>query len=62
MTENLAGIRGAAPVDLVQDLTPDELLCIRYLRLLWAGPEAQAKLWNEFSQSLGLSRVKSEWL
>ena len=26
MTENLAGIRGAAPVGLVQDLTPDEAL------------------------------------
>ena len=24
MTENLAGIRGAAPVGLVHDLTPDE--------------------------------------
>ena len=48
MTENLAGIRGAAPVGLVQVLTPDEALCIRYLRLWWAGPEAQAEIWNEF--------------
>ena len=61
MTENLAGIRGAAPVGLVQDLTPDEPLCIRYLRLLWAGPEAQTKIWNDFSRGLGLTRVKPEW-
>ena len=58
MIENLAGIRGAAPVGLVQDLTPDEALCIRYLRLWWAGPEAQAKIWNEFSRSLGPTRAK----
>lgn len=58
MIENLAGIRGAAPVGLVQDLTPDEALCIRYLRLWWAGPEAQAEIWNEFSRSLGPTRAK----
>ena len=52
MIENLAGIRGAAPVGLVQDLTPDEALCIRYLRLWWAGPEAQAEIWNECLLSL----------
>jgi hypothetical protein len=58
MTENPSGIRGAAPVGLVQDLTPDEALCIRYLRLWWAGPEAQAEIWNEFSRSLGPTRAK----
>ena len=48
MLKNPLGIRGAAPVGLVQDLTPEEALCIRYLRLWWAGPEAQAEIWNEF--------------
>ena len=50
MTENLAGIRGAAPVGLVQDLTPDEALRIRYLRLWWVGPEAQAEFGMSFHE------------
>ena len=48
MTENLAGIRGAAPVGLVQDLTPDEALCIWYLRLWWQGQRRSRKFGMNF--------------
>ena len=58
MLKNPLGIRGAAPVGVVQDLTPDEALCIRYLGRWLAGPEAQAEIWNEFSRSLGPTRAK----
>ena len=48
MTENLAGIRGAAPVGLVQDLTPDEALCIRYLGFGGRGQRRRRKFGMNF--------------
>ena len=50
MLKNPLGIRGAAPVGLVQDLTPDEALCIRYLRLWWAGQRRKRKFGMNFHE------------
>ncbi|WP_425037469.1 hypothetical protein [Primorskyibacter sp. S187A] len=52
MTQNTQN-RGGAAVGVVSDLDSIEAASVIYLRLWFDGPDAQAKVWNDFAASLG---------
>lgn len=45
--------RGAAPVGYLDDLGPVEAGAVLYLRMWSEGPDAQARVWNDFAACLG---------
>lgn len=45
--------RGAAPVGLLAELDGVEAVSVVYLRLWCDGPDAQARVWNDFAVALG---------
>ncbi|WP_088632736.1 hypothetical protein [Phaeobacter sp. 22II1-1F12B] len=51
--ETRARNRGGVAVGHVGDLDPVEAGAVLYLRLWNSGPDAQARVWNEFARTLG---------
>lgn len=51
--------RGAAAIGLLREMDNVEANAVRFLRLWYDGPEAQASVWNALATSLGTRHARS---